>query len=61
MENSNSDFKVVRLYCCNCGQLLSGCTNKEGLVKYRCPKCGCVLISKKLSRRKSVVEITNIN
>ena len=46
-----NEWSPVRRICINCGQALMGYRNDSGLVKLQCPKCGLVMVSKKISRR----------
>ena len=38
-------WQIVRIYCVNCGTVLSSVKDKNGLAKFHCNKCGCSLVS----------------
>ena len=40
------------------GKKIIGYRNKDGLLKMQCPYCRVVYVSRKMSRRKEVVEVT---
>ena len=44
-------WKPIIRHCRNCGAKIVGFTNKQGVVKVDCPKCGVSSISKMLDRR----------
>lgn len=41
----------------NCGSEVSGYRNEKDCVKLRCPKCGLVMVSKRMSRRRERIEV----
>lgn len=43
--------------CMNCGQLLSGHRDKNGLLKMECPKCGLRMVSKQMGRRRENIDV----
>lgn len=51
-------WKPVRRICVNCGQELIGYQNGKGLVKMQCPRCGLVMVSRRISRRHERIDIT---
>ena len=44
-------WKPTRRHCINCGQVLTGYRNENGLVKIQCTRCGWDKVSKRISRR----------
>lgn len=52
------DWKACERYCQNCGKKIKGYRNIKGVVKMSCPRCGVLYVSKRVSRRKEVVEVT---
>lgn len=55
MQNT---WKPTKRLCTNCGQVIIGYRNDKGLVKLQCPKCGLVMVSKRMSRRNERIDIT---
>ncbi len=51
-------WKPTRRHCINCGQVLTGYRNENGLVKLQCARCGLVMVSKRISRRRERIDIT---
>ena len=51
------DWMVSKKICINCGQVLTGYRNAQGLVKFRCPKCGLCMVSKLISRRHEKIDV----
>ena len=47
----------VRRRCVNCGSEVVGYRNEKDCVKLRCPKCGLVMVSKRMSRRRERIDI----
>lgn len=45
-------WNPVRRRCVNCGSEVVGYRNEKDCVKLRCPKCGLVMVSKRMSRRR---------
>ncbi len=52
------DWTPTSRFCSNCGKKIIGYRNKDGLLKMQCPHCRAMYVSRKISRRKEVVEIT---
>lgn len=50
-------WKPVRRRCVNCGSEVVGYRNEKDCVKLRCPKCGLVMVSKRMSRRRERIDI----
>jgi ribosomal protein S27E len=44
-------------YCSNCGTLVTGYKNAEGMIKVECKKCGTVLVRKTKGRRHDTIEM----
>ena len=40
-----------------CGSEVVGYRNEKDCVKLRCPKCGLVMVSKRMSRRRERIEV----
>ena len=53
MQNT---WKPTKRLCTNCGQVIIGYRNDKGLVKLQCPKCGLVMVSKRMSRRHERID-----
>ena len=53
-----NEWKPTKRLCTNCGQLIVGYRNEKGFVKLQCPKCGLVMVSKRMSRRHERIDIT---
>lgn len=53
MDNWSVSHKI----CMNCGQLLSGHRDKNGLLKMECPKCGLRMVSKQMGRRRENIDV----
>lgn len=51
-------WKPTRRHCINCGRVLTGYRNENGLVKLQCTRCGLVMVSKRISRRHERIDIT---
>ncbi len=47
----------VKVFCHNCKADIMAYRNDKGIMKYVCPKCGAVNISKPMSRRKIKIEL----
>ena len=45
------NVKAVRVVCNNCFQQTIGFRDENGMIKYRCSRCGAVTISKVMGRR----------
>lgn len=45
------------MYCPNCGNLVMGYRNTKGLVKKRCERCGVLLYSKRITRRRIDIQV----
>lgn len=41
----NPEWIPVRIYCCNCGVIITGYKNLKGIVKFQCSRCGTKMIS----------------
>ena len=52
-----SGFTRVQWYCPNCGSLVAGVRNKEGLVKVQCRSCFAVMVSKAMGRRHDQIDV----
>lgn len=50
-------WNPVRRRCVNCGSEVVGYRNEKDCVKLRCPKCGLVMVSKRMSRRRERIDI----
>ena len=50
--------KPIHEICHNCHKEIIAWQDESGLIKYRCPRCGCVTVSKRISRMKRQLEIT---
>lgn len=50
-------WNPVRRRCVNCGSEVVGYRNGKDCVKLRCPKCGLVMVSKRMSRRRERIDI----
>lgn len=50
-------WNPVRRRCVNCGSEVVGYRNEKDCVKLRCPKCGLVMVSKRMSRRREHIDI----
>ena len=50
-------WNPVRRRCVNCGSEVVGYRNEKECVKLRCPKCGLVMVSKRMSRRRERIDI----
>ena len=53
----NPDFTPVQWHCPNCGSLVMGVRNKEGLVKVECTTCSSVMVSRMMGRRHDRIDI----
>ncbi len=51
------DYKEVKMYCPNCGQLLMGYKRADGTVFMTCGKCHVVLCSKLVSKKKASIRV----
>lgn len=47
----NWEVKPLLRYCRNCGTILSGYRNSQGVLRLRCPQCGLEEVGRKLGRR----------
>lgn len=50
-------WNPVRRRCVNCGSEVVGYRNEKDCVKLRCSKCGLVMVSKRMSRRRERIDI----
>lgn len=50
-------WNPVRRRCVNCGSEVVGYRNEKDCVKLRCTKCGLVMVSKRMSRRRECIEV----
>ena len=50
-------WNPVRRRCVNCGSEVVGYRNEKDCFKLRCPKCGLVMVSKRMSRRRERIDI----
>ena len=50
-------WNPVRRRCVNCGSEVVGYRNEKDCVKLRCPKCGLVMVSKRMSRKRERIDI----
>lgn len=50
-------WNPVRRRCVNCGSEVVGYRNEKDCVKLRCPKCGLVMVSRRMSRRRERIDI----
>lgn len=50
-------WQFVKRRCWNCGNEVVGFRNDKGCVKFRCQKCGLIMVSKRMSRRRERVDI----
>lgn len=53
----NFELTPVQWHCANCGALVMGMRNSDGIVKARCPKCQAVMVSKQMGRRHDRIDI----
>lgn len=50
MQDSK-DTTPVKFRCVNCNYESIGYQSEDGLIKFKCPRCGSVTISKMMTRR----------
>ena len=50
MQDDN-DKTPVRFRCVNCNHESVGWKGKDGLTRFKCPRCGTVTVSKVMTRR----------
>lgn len=43
--------KPLRRHCRNCGKVLTGFRNVQGILKLKCPQCGLEEVGRKVGRR----------
>lgn len=48
---------LSRWHCPNCGELVQGVKNEDGVAKGTCRKCGSCMVRKYMGRRHDRVEI----
>lgn len=53
----NDRWLQVQMFCPNCGNLVLGYRNTKGLVKKRCERCGVLLYSKRITRRRIDIQV----
>lgn len=51
MANLKLKEKLINVICNNCFQQIIGFRDEKGLIKYHCPKCGSVTVSRVIGRR----------
>lgn len=54
----NEDWKVFSWHCVNCGQLVQGLKNKDGMIKVECRTCHTAMIRVPKSRRTDLFRVT---
>ena len=50
-------WKLAMMYCPNCGHLVMGYRNEDGIAKMECPVCKLCMVSKQKSRRHETLDI----
>lgn len=53
-----SKIRIMSWGCPNCFEKLSGLSNEDGYTRLICHKCGSLMVMKRISRRKHLLEIT---
>ena len=56
-EDNETTWKELSLHCPNCGGIVRGYTNHEGMVKLQCRICGVNMVIKQMGRRHNRVDI----
>jgi len=51
------NWKPYPMYCLNCGELIFGFRNDEGVVKGECKRCGTVFVRRFRSRRHESIDV----
>lgn len=54
---AKGNWRPVIRHCFNCGEIVSGYRNADGLVKMKCSHCACSMVCKKISRRQENVKV----
>ncbi len=49
--------KAIKVVCNNCFEKIIGFRDETGLLKYQCPKCGTVTVSKVVGRRHIQLDV----
>lgn len=52
-----STWKPTRRHCINCGHVMTGFRNEGGMVKLQCARCGLIMVSKRMSRRRKTARV----
>ncbi len=51
------EWKPVQWHCANCGSIVMGVRNSEGIVKVKCSHCQAVMVAKAMGRRHDRIDI----
>ena len=54
---SFSDMQPVQIYCANCGFKLIGYRARDQTVRFKCGRCGVVMISARKTKRIVNIEV----
>ena len=57
MSKVQLQAKAVKVICNNCFQEIYVYRDEEGFIKYKCPKCGSVTVSKVMGRRHVQIDM----
>lgn len=57
MLTKQDNWRTVSWYCPNCGNLVSGYPNADGIIKVTCCKSGTEMVMKIKGRRHNTLEV----
>ncbi len=57
MSKLKLNEKAVKVICNNCFQETLGLRDESGVIKFKCPKCGTLTVSKVMSRRHVQIDM----
>ena len=57
-EKEMCSWTEVQMFCPNCGTLNVGYKDQEGKYRFRCKRCGVVMLRSYKNRRQDVIEVT---
>lgn len=51
MERKRNNVKPEKLFCNNCGNVVTGVRDESGAMKVQCSRCGTLIVSRIVGRR----------
>ena len=56
-RGSESEWRQISWFCPNCGKLVEGALNRQGVAKKACPNCKTSMVRRHVSLKKDIIEI----